>query len=102
MTVRDQLKDFRTADLAAEVARRLAERRAKTAGGDQPPRKRFATKAEWAQDQANQFKRTLEQLQMERAPDGSETQRKVEQMAILREQITKYEGMAKAYTRRGE
>lgn len=102
MTVREQLKDFRTADLAAEVARRLAERRAKVAASGKPERKHFATKAEWAQDQANQFRKTLTALQADRTPDGIDTQRKMDQVAILNEQITKFERMAKAYTRRGE
>lgn len=108
MSFREQLRDISTAELAAEVARRLAGRKPRAAGAHAdgaaaatPPRPRFATKADWAQDQASQFKKTRDTLLTESAPDGAQTQRKLDQVACLNEQITKYERMAQAYKRKG-
>lgn len=91
-----------TTDLLREIERRCSAGRPSKA---QPPAqdRPFPTKALWAEDKANQARARLAELRALPAP-ASEAERAARsaQDAQLVADVVKYDGMAKAFARKGQ
>lgn len=99
---RVDLSAVATTDLLREI-----ERRCSTAGPpkvDRPAKARpFATKALWAEDKVNQARAKLAELRALPVPDcGAEQAARAAQDSQLVTDIVKYDGMAKAFARKGQ
>lgn len=99
---RVDLTEVPTTDLLREIERRCsAGRPSKT----QPPAqdRPFPTKALWAEDKVNQARARLAELRALPAP-ASEAERAARsaQDAQLVADVVKYDGMAKAFARKGQ
>ena len=98
---RVDLSAVATADLLREIERRCSAGAAASSGRtakDMP----FATKALWAQDRANKARSRLDELRALPVPTcEAERAARAAQEAQLAADVTKYDGMAKAFTRKG-
>lgn len=112
MTETQQLERFSTAELAAEVARRLAkapvpgsepEPTAATQPGTSPPKREwYPNKTIWATEMAKQARAVLARMEAEPPlPAGPKASRRLAQTNDLRDQIREWERKAKFYAQRG-
>jgi|GEM_PF-5250150 len=111
MTLQEQLKQISTADLASELARRLAPpppglptnsvTQSSPEGAPAEPRKRWPNKTVWASERAKELQATYDKLRDENVPDGPRASRKLEQMNGLWEEIQKFKRMAQHFARKG-